>query len=295
MKHKKIRYINRRTGDIDEEHPPGEAYLRFLYSNPFGVLPLHLVVKRKFLSSFYGNLMQKSKSKKKIQLFVKNYSIDMSESEKNISEFISFNDFFIRRLKSNARSIEKGIISPADGKILAFSDIGELNNFFVKGNQFNLERYLCSKQLAEEFQHSSICIIRLAPNDYHRFHFPFAGVTSHSVKIKGSYFSVSPLAVANNFARVFCENKREYTILKTKDKGNMLISPVGATMVGSITMTYQERTAVKKGDEMGFFSFGGSSIVLLIKKDKIKIDYDLLINTRKGLETKIRMGEKIGI
>jgi phosphatidylserine decarboxylase len=295
MKNKEIHYIDRKTGKVKVEHPPGESFLKFLYHNPLGKLPLHAIVKRKFLSSLYGSLMNQSHSRNRIINFVKDYSIDMSESEKQIQEFSSFNDFFCRKLKPDSRTIKQGIVSPADGKMLVFETIAELKDFFVKGNAFTLEKYLCNKKLAEKYENASVCIIRLAPYDYHRFHFPYSGKASASIRIKGSYFSVSPISLARNFSEVFCENKRAYTILYTRGRGEILISPVGATMVGAIHLTYDSNKAVKKGDEMGYFAFGGSSILMLLEKDKNKIDSDLVNNTKKGFETKISMGEKICI
>jgi phosphatidylserine decarboxylase len=158
-----------------------------------------------------------------------------------------------------------------------------------------LGQYLQNEELTKKFENASMFIIRLAPNDYHRYHFPYDGLVSDTHKISGSYFSVSPYALVDNFTRVFCENKREYNILKTKEKGDILLSPVGATMVGSIMTTHQANTEVKKGQEMGYFAFGGSTVVMLVDKDKIQIDKDLLENTKNGIETSIKMGEQIGL
>ena len=291
---KTIKYINRKTGKVEVENPPGESYLKFLYHNPFGQIPLNLLVKRKILSAFYGKLMDRSKSRKMIEPFVEQYEINIDESKKLINEFTSFNDFFCRKLKSDAREIQEGVVSPADGKVIAFENINEINDFFVKGSKFTLTGFLQDQELAEKYKNSSLFIIRLAPNDYHRFHFPYDGKISSSFKIKGRYFSVSPHAISENFTKVFCENKREYSILTSSDKGEILISPVGATMVGSIIETYKPNSAVNKGDEMGYFAFGGSSVLMLIDKDKVRIDADILENTKKGLETSIFLGEKIG-
>lgn len=137
-------------------------------------------------------------------------------------------------------------------------------------------------------------IVRLAPNDYHRYHFPASGTAAEAVLINGDYLSVSPYAVKGNFGRVFCQNKREYTVLETETYGPVTISPVGATMVGSIHRSYETGNPVSKGDEMGYFSFGGSSLLLLIPEGRLSIDQDLLNNTREGKETFVKMGEKIG-
>lgn len=289
-----IKYINRTTGKTEIETPPAEGLLKFLYDNPFGkkaVLPL---AKRKFFSAAIGKRMDKSKSTQKIPDFVAQMKINMNESVKSIAEFTSFNDFFYRKLKREARPIGDGFISPGDGRLLAFEDISQVSNFFVKGRQFTLPDFLNDKDLAEKHKNDSMFILRLAPNDYHRFHFPFEGTTSEPQLIKGDYFSVSPYALAGNFAKVFCENKRELVRLHSRDKGEILLIPVGATMVGTIIETYQPNSKVQTGDEMGYFAFGGSTVVVLVNKDQIQIDQDLLINTQNKIETFVKMGETIG-
>ncbi|EAY29987.1 phosphatidylserine decarboxylase [Microscilla marina] len=290
-----IKYIDRKTQQIIYENPPGEGLLKFLYYNPFGQLPLHLVVKRKLLSTLYGKLMSSPRSKKNIQPFVDTYNIDMSEALLPTSEFNSFNEFFYRKLKPEVRPIEEGVVSPADGKMLVFENISELRSFFVKGNQFTLEKFLKDQALAAKYQNASLILVRLAPTDYHRFHFPLSGVAYASYNISGRYYSVSPYAVTPDFARVFCENKRTYTILSSPTRGDVLISPVGATMVGTIINTYEPNTQVNKGDEMGYFAFGGSSLLMLIDRDQVQLDEDLLANTRQGMETSVLMGERIGV
>lgn len=290
----KIQFIHRKTKEIITENPPAEGLLKFLYDNPFGKTTVLPIAKRKFISEYYGKKMYKPSSTKKIEGFVKQLNIDMSESEKQISEFTSFNDFFYRKLKPSARPIESGFVSPGDGKLIAFENISDVHHFFVKGRKFILSEFLNDLDLANGYKDASLIILRLAPNDYHRFHFPYSGVPSEVTKIKGSYFSVSPHALASNFTKVFCENKREFCTLKTADKGAIIIAPVGATMVGSILETYTPNQKVNKGDEMGYFAFGGSTIVMLIAKNNLKIDADILENTKNNMETFVQMGEKIG-
>ncbi len=202
-----IKYINRKTGEIITEKPPSESLLKFLYYNPFGKLALNLFVKRKLLSEFYGRLMNSSKSTKRIQKFVRDLDIDMSEAVRPMNEFTSFNDFFYRKLKPQARPIGNGLVSPADAKLIAFEDVDHVKDFFVKGREFTLANYLQNDQLAEEYENSTLLIFRLAPNDYHRFHFPYSGEASEITKIKGKFFSVSPHALEPSFARVLCGNK----------------------------------------------------------------------------------------
>ncbi len=291
---KQIEIKDRKTGKIFRETPPNEWLLKFLFTNPFGALPLHLIFIRKFFSDYAGRKMNEAKSTKRIQKFVSDFNINMNEAELKVSDFKHFNDFFYRKLKPNARPIADGIVSPADGKILAFENIAKTKEFFVKGNKFTIDKFLQDETLANKFKNASLLLIRLAPDDYHRFHFPYAGKASASKLINGAYYSVSPYAVKENFT-IFCENKREYSILETEDKGDILISEIGATMVGAIFQTYPADKTVTKGQEKGYFAFGGSSVILLIDADKIKIDADILENTKNGFETTVKMGEKIGV
>ncbi|REC47528.1 phosphatidylserine decarboxylase [Chryseobacterium pennipullorum] len=288
-----IKYIVRKTGQIQREVPPAERMLKFLYHHPFGKTAILPLVKQKIVSDWYGRKMYKKSSVKRIKSFVDTLKIDLSESEKNMGDFSSFNDFIFRKLKTGARTIEDGLVSPGDGKIIAFENVADVHEFYVKGQRFTLEGFLRNKELARSFENSSIFILRLAPNDYHRFHFPYNGIPSEPVKIKGHYLSVSPYALIKDFGRVFCENKREYTILSTDQKGKILISAVGATMFGSIINTFKPYTEISKGQEMGYFAFGGSTIVMLIEKGHITIDRDIIENTKKGFETYVKMGERI--
>jgi phosphatidylserine decarboxylase len=290
-----IKYIDRKTQQMIHEKPPGEGLLKFLYHHPLGKLPLHLVAKRKLMSTLYGKMMSSPRSQKKIQPFIDEFQIDMSEALLPTSSFKSFNEFFYRQLKPEVRPIGEGLVSPADGKILAFENVADLRSFFVKGDEFTLARFLADDALATKYQNSSLVLVRLAPSDYHRFHFPIDGVAQASHKISGRYYSVSPYAITPNFARVFCENKRTYTILTNTPKGDVLLSPVGATMVGSIIDTYAPNSPVKKGDEMGYFAFGGSSVLMLVDRDQVQLDEDILTNTRNGMETSVLMGERIGV
>lgn len=296
MKFEAIRYIERKTGEYKIEKVPGESFLKFLYYNPFGKLALEALVKRKFLSVWYGRKMNSEKSKEKILPFVKALEIPMEEAEKSLEDFTSFNDFFYRKLKKGARTWdmrEEVLVSPADGKILAYENIDSFSSFLVKGQEFSLEELFASKEMAEKYAGGSFVIVRLAPVDYHRFHFPIDAWVGTSHKIDGYYYSVSTHAIRRNI-RIFLENQREYTILESKLFGDIAYFEVGATMVGGIHQTYLENTMINKGEEKGYFDFGGSTCLLLFEKGKVQLDEDLLENTKKGLETKVYVGEKIG-
>ena len=291
---KPIKYIERTTGQIKIENVYGEKWLDWLYHNPVGEATLWTIAKRKIVSSVYGDMMDKESSASKIQPFIKEYNVDINIAQKQ--NFTSFNDFFTRKLKPEARPIvadSLAVASPADGKILAYSNVKN-SDFYIKGFRFNVQSFLSNPELAKKYKDGSMIVFRLAPPDYHRYHFPVSGATSSSnTKIEGDYYSVNPLALRKK-AEIFWLNKREYGVIKNPVFGDVVMVEVGATMVGSMIQTYKGNI-VKKGEEKGYFKFGGSTVVLLFEKDKIKIDDDLLINSSKGLETTIKMGEQIGV
>lgn len=288
-----IKYIARSTGKVEVENPPAEGLLKFLYGNTFGKLAVLPIAKQKAITKRYGKMMSTNQSVERIPAFVDSLKIDMSESKKSINEFTSFNDFFYRELKAGARKIGEGLVSPGDGRVLAFQKISEVNNFYVKGKKFTLKEFLMDDALYAKHENSAMIIVRLAPNDYHRYHFPFKGMASESKKIEGSYYSVSPIALKSNFTKVFCKNKKEICTLTTDGFGEILVIPVGATMVGSLNSTYEANTMVEKGQEMGYFAFGGSTVVLFFDSKYFKIDEDLLKNTKNNIETFLHMGEQI--
>ena len=288
-----IRYYDRHSGALTTEKVAGEKWLVWLYNNPVGEATLWALAKRKVVSALYGSSMDRPSSVKKIKPFVEEFKINLGTAQKQ--EFSSFNDFFTRKLKNDARPVDTCsavAVSPADGKIPAYANIRN-SDFIIKGHRFNIPSFLNDDRLAEKYLDGTLVIIRLAPFDYHRFHFPVGGSVSHVNRIDGDYYSVNPLAL-RKMAEIFCLNKREFTIISNPLFGDVVMAEVGATMVGSIVQTYSGNF-VKKGDEKGYFKFGGSTVVLLFEINKIRIDEDLLINTLKGYETVIKEGERIGV
>lgn len=294
-----IQFINRNTKKLEEEKVYGEKAIRFLYSNKskLSTILCKLLANFSFFSHFYGFLQKRPSSKKKIKPFIKNYHIDVNEFLDPVDTFNSFNDFFIRKLKKEARPIAEGqstAIIPADGRYLFYQNIDTADGFVVKGKKFTIEKLLNSQELAKTFAEGSLIIARLCPLDYHRFHFPIACTPLETHLINGPLYSVNPLAIKQNI-EFLAENKRTYTLLKTKNYGTILYMEVGATSVGSIHQTYCPNKDVVKGQEKGYFSFGGSTLILLFEKDRIQFDQDLLEASKEHIEIYCKMGQSMGV
>ncbi len=230
-----------------------------------------------------------------IKSFVNDYHVSMDDSITSVSGFKSFNAFFTRQLRAGSRPVcpdMSTIISPADGKILVFKKANQSMSFYIKDTLFNLSDFIGDDTISKRFQNASMAIIRLSPVDYHRFHFPVTCFPGKSRLINGSYYSVSPLALRKNTA-IFNQNKREICLLSSDTHSDVLMIEVGATFVGGIRQTYKADRLTEKGEEKGYFKFGGSTVVLLFQENSIQFDNDLLENTHKGFETTIRMGESI--
>ncbi|MGI6448745.1 MAG: phosphatidylserine decarboxylase [Desulfitobacteriia bacterium] len=293
-----IYYFDRESKEKRKEIVIGDKYLQWLYGTKSGFFLLETLVKRKLFSTIYGKLQDTRLSRRKIKSFVTELKINMQEAlREELSTYQSFNDFFTRHLKPEARPINSNprvLISPADGRLLAWEKISTDSLLQVKGMTYTLSDLLQDKELALAYEQGTCVIIRLNPADYHRFHFPDSGVPAGSLKIKGKYYSVNPLAL-KRVPHLYCENKRELTIFSSDNFGQMLLIEVGATCVGTIIQTFSPNKHAQKGSEKGYFKFGGSTVILLLPENTVKIDADLLHNTAAGLETKVRLGEQIGL
>lgn len=291
-----IKYYNRQTQKYEEENVAGKGAISLIYSNPIGNNVLPKLASKKALTDFYGKCCDLKLSKIYIKKFVKKFNIDMNEYEKDIKEFHSFNDFFYRKLSADSRLITKNkneFISPCDGKLLAIENIDSDSSFRVKGFRYTVNDLIQDKSLSSLYKNGTCLIFRLCPTDYHRFHFIDSGICSKSKYIKGCYYSVNPVAL-KNIDRVFTENKREYSILKSDHFDDILYVEVGATFVGSIIQSYKPNTKVTKGAEKGYFKFGGSTVIILLKEHILNLDKDIKTQSKLGIETSVQLGEKIG-
>jgi len=290
------KFYNRKTGKHEVEQVAGEAYIQWMYSTPLGMKILELFVKKKMASRICGYYCDRAISKLKIKQFVDDFKIDMTSFEMPEKGFRNFNEFFYRKMKKGKIQIasdDTEFISPCDGKVLAYENIDISMLIQIKGLTYSLAELLEQDSIHINYAEGSCLIVRLSPSDYHRFHFVDDGTCSPTTKIKGYYYSVNPTSISR-INKIFCSNKREWSILKSENFGEILYVEVGATFVGSIIQTYNNEQKVKKGDEKGYFKFGGSTVILFLQKDVCKIDKDIIEQTKKGIECSVSMGERIG-
>jgi len=292
-----IKYYDRKKKSYEIEKVAGEKYLNWTYSSPIGMKLLESFIKKKCFSKIYGWYLDRKISKRKIKSFINEFNINMSEFEKKEEDFKTFNEFFYRKLNTKSRPINMNkevLISPADGKLFSYENIDLENLVQVKGFTYSLRELIKNDTISNMYKGGTCLILRLCPTDYHRFHFIDSGVCSETSKIKGFYYSVNPIAI-QNVKKLFCENKREWSLFHSENFGDVLYVEVGATCVGSIVQTFIPNKRVNKGDEKGYFKFGGSTIMLFFEKNKVKIDEDIIYQTKLGFETSVFMGEKIGV
>ncbi|MBF0362926.1 MAG: phosphatidylserine decarboxylase [Oligoflexia bacterium] len=289
----KIAYYDRKCCKMQEEKIYGEATLRFLYeSKKSRRLRLADIFSHPLISKIYGLYQNSFLSRRDIPLFIEKFEIKMEEF---CGHYRNFNDFFVRRFRDGARNIERNLnlmAGFAEGKYLAYEMVTEENSFPVKGQILTSKHILQNPEWENVFRGGPLMVVRLCPVDYHRFHFPDDGRIVDYYNLPGRLHSVNPLAL-NKKHDVFVVNERQVTILDTKNFGKLAYIEVGALGVGKIKQTYDFNQPFKRGDEKGYFLFGASTVIVIGEKGKWMPDDDLLAMTKKGIETFVRLGDRV--
>lgn len=215
----------------------------------------------------------------------------MTEVLLTMDQFKNFNEFFYRQLKPDARPCSapdnpRIIVSPADCRSVVFNKMDVATSIWVKGREFSIERLLgkAYPEDAARYKNGALGIFRLAPQDYHRFHIPVDGVMGVPKPIEGEYYTVNPMAIRSALD-VYGENIRVVIPIDSVAHGRVMVICVGAMMVGSTIITRKPGENVKRAEELGYFKFGGSTILLLFEEGSMKFDDDLVDNSTGALET----------
>lgn len=288
-----IVYYDRYRDEACVEKIYGDKALRWTYGTLGGRMTLSVLVKRALFSHWYGWKMDRPDTRKRIAPFIQDFELDPTEFARDVDGFANFNEFFYRQLKPEARPIapdDLTVVFPADGRHLCVPDLSRCEGLFVKGEMFNLATLLDDKHLADQYARGSLLLSRLCPVDYHRFHFPVAGIAKPARLINGPLYSVNPIALCQNI-HILATNKRCLTELETESFGKVLLMEIGATCVGSICQTYCEGATVVKGSEKGYFRFGGSSTITIFEPGRIQFDQDLVQNSQQHRELYGRVGD----
>ncbi|MEE2988236.1 MAG: archaetidylserine decarboxylase [Verrucomicrobiota bacterium] len=291
-----VEFYDRSTGQVEIEKIYGEGFLRWAYGNPLGRMSVAMAVKRLWFSRWYGWRMDRPKSRAKVQAFIDTYGVDPAEFAEPVEAYATFNEFFYRRLKPEARPVDTDqnvAVFPADGRHLAIENVDMADQFYIKGQSFDLAKFIGDAELAKEFVGGSVIISRLCPVDYHRYHFPVSGQAGSVQSLDGSLRSVSPLALRRQLS-IFWENRRARTVVDSPKFGKVIVIEVGATCVGGIHSTFKEG-AIMKGAPKGYFSFGGSCVTTIYQNSAIQLDADLLEQAAAGREVYAKMGERCGV
>lgn len=295
---------DRLTGQINEERMSVYVRLgiRLLYK---GLKSNNMEKKRirkllKSLSFKQGKKYDDPASAAEINAFIAFHQLDMSEVLLPTDQFKNFNEFFYRALKPGARPCSapddsRVIVSPADCRSVVFNTIDAAQSIWVKGREFTVERLLgdAYPQDAKRYHGGSLGIFRLAPQDYHRFHIPVDGILDEPKLIEGEYYTVNPMAIRSALD-VYGENVRVICPIDSVSHGRVMVICIGAMMVGSTVITRKKGEEVKRAEELGYFKFGGSTLLLLFEPGQMKYDEDLTDNSRSALETLVRVGMSIG-
>ena len=294
---------DRITGQINEERMSVYVRLgiRLLYK-ALGARDMERRMIRKMLRSMsvkQGKKYDDPASAGSIEGFIAFHRLDMSEVLLPTSDFKNFNEFFYRALKPEARPCSapdrpEVIVSPADCRTVVFNTIDDATRIWVKGREFSIDHLIGSVYPLDvkRYKGGSMGIFRLAPQDYHRFHIPVDGVLGTPKALEGEYYTVNPMAIRSALD-VYGENVRVVVPIDTVAHGRVMYVCIGAMMVGSTVITRKPGEKVKRAEELGYFKFGGSTILLFFEPGRMVYDDDLIENSTGAVETLVSPASQV--
>ena len=288
-----VQFVDRKTRELVTESVMGDRALRFAYETLLGRTLWPVLFGSRFVSSLLGRKYDSPKSKSAIRSLASIPGCRPDEAAKPLDDYGSFNEFFTRHLKDGARPLGDGFVSPADGRLMLYLNADADMPFPLKGATRTLREVF--RPSASDLRPSAaldIAVVRLAPVDYHRFHFPCDCTVEGDVRvIPGKYHSVNPIALVRH-PDVYADNERQIAKCRASF-GDFRIVDVGAFGVGTIVQTFLGAKHAK-GAEKGYFKFGGSTVLLALPAGAVRFDADLVDNSAKGLETRVFCREQIG-
>jgi phosphatidylserine decarboxylase len=298
-----IKFFNRHSGRLETELVYGDKFIRFLYCSVAGQ-KLGSLLTNKYVSKAYGALQDLPMSHRKVRPFIDAFQIDMDDYEPGSlsttdqrDSYRTFNEFFIRRFRLGKRPF---VTEPhrmpafAEARYVGFEAVEEKRTYPVKGNYLLAKDLVANDLVAKIFEGGPLLIARLCPVDYHRYHYPDDGKVLDNFRVPGAYDSVNPLALRYK-NQIFVKNERHVSILQTKNFGRLAYIEVGAICVGKIVQSHDWKKDFRRGEEKGYFLFGGSTVILLGEKGAWKPSADILEQTAGGLETYLHLGQEVAV
>ena len=270
---------------------PESAALRFLYGKPAGRALLKLAASRP-ASQLAGRFMDSPLSRPLIRPFASRNKIRMADYIP--LSYPCFNDFFCRPIRKELRPIaqeDDAFMAPCDGYLSAYRITDGLV-LPIKQSSYTIPELLGGDPAAEAFRDGICLVFRLCVQHYHRYAYVDDGRIIRRRFLPGELHTVRPIALAA--LPVFTRNCREYMVMDTAHFGRLCQIEVGAMLVGRIENYKGAGVSFRRGEEKGRFLYGGSTVVLLLEKDRVQLDELLFDNTAKGLETPVQMGETLG-
>ena len=260
--------------------------VRLLYGTRAGRCVLKPLI-RPGVSKLAGKYLDSRHSCWLVSPFIRRNGLDMTEYEH--TDYKSFNDFFTRQKRPEYLQMDMEpdhLISPCDG-FLSVHEIGADCRYRIKGIEYSLAGLLADAGLARRFRGGCCLIFRLTPRNYHRYCYIDGGVREKQVVIPGVLHCVRPIACERY--PVYAQNSREYALIHTENFGDVIQMEIGALLVGRI-QNHSGGETVRRGEEKGYFEFGGSTIVVLLEDGRVTLD----ARFGRGVETPVRAGEMIG-
>lgn len=290
-----IRFHNRYTGMEETEKVYGESFIHAVYGTAAGRQLAKRLLTKPWISRAYGAFQNSALSRGKIKSFCRDYEINLQEFQPG--PFRNFNDFFIRRFQPGARPFRREtdlLPAFAEARYLGFAAIDPKQLFPVKGKFLSVPALMDSYERCQPFLGGPCLIARLCPVDYHRFHFPDDGkILDRRFIHTGILHSVNPTAL-KEAPEIFCANEREVSILETAHFGKLAMIEVGALMVGKIVQSHPG-VSFRRGEEKGYFLFGGSTVIVFGEKGAWKPSADILTHTQARREVFVRLGDEVGL
>ncbi|KAF2192348.1 putative phosphatidylserine decarboxylase [Zopfia rhizophila CBS 207.26] len=296
----------RKTGELEREQQPLLKKLKLIVLfNPLvewidTTHAMRLYMHRKNIRA--GEQEGTLASHEQIKSFIDFYNINMDDFEPSDPEkYQTFEDFFVRKHKPGTRPIaeeenpEKAVVV-ADSRVVTYDTVAESKKLWIKGTDFSITNLVMDTKLGARFSGAAVASFRLSPQDYHRYHSPVSGTIKEFRSLPGDYYQVDPVALRSDI-NILTSNARDYVLIDSPEFGEVLFVAIGATDVGTVCIHDKWQTPgekINKGDELGVFQFGGSSILVAFQHGRIRFDDDLLDCSKRCIQVSVEVGMSLG-